>query len=517
MWNGERKRRMNRRDFIKACAFAELSLVMPGRSLLSAALKRKQPDILLIMPDQMRGDCLSACGHPAVQTPTLDALAKEGVLFRRGYTTVTSCIPARYGLLTGLCPQTSGVVGYRTTGFLRRTLPDLLNSAGYSTVLVGRHMHQNKPCGYQEEHLGSTHVSNDAYDKFLQEKAPETGGIKNLVKSMGLTYNYWQAAPWPLDLSLHPTEWIIDRSCKVIKNASGEKPLFLTTSFYAPHPPLFPPKNFFDRNKKKKLPPSARGDWVQWDSLTPQGDRPRHRVLLQGKVLKNAQAGYYGLIEHIDSRVAAVISAFKERSRQAGRPWVIFFVCDHGEMMGDHGYFRKCEPYEGSANIPFIVSAAPELGLRKGAVIKEPVCLEDVKPTCLTLAGVKSPAPLDGVNLLPALRGREESIRSVLHFEHSPCYSRAQAYQALTDGKFKYIWRSFDDTEQLFDLENDPHEEHDLSQEPDFKDVATHWRSELIKRLADRSEGFVKDGSLAAVPTYPPLNQEVIRAQTTKG
>src|SRR3954447_13058675 len=95
-----------------------------------------KPDILLIMPDQFRGDCLSTNGHPVVRTPNLDALAGQGTLFRRAYSTCPSCIPARHSLLTGLFPATSGVVGYAGKPITSPTLPQLLDEAGYSTALV---------------------------------------------------------------------------------------------------------------------------------------------------------------------------------------------------------------------------------------------------------------------------------------------------------------------------------------------------------------------------------------------
>src|SRR5438445_12253879 len=99
------------------------------------AAASKQPDILLIMPDQMRGDCLSARGHPVVRTPHLDKLAREGALFRRAYTTCPSCIPSRRSLLTGQFPATSGVVGYKASPISAPTSPKLLAEACYSTVL----------------------------------------------------------------------------------------------------------------------------------------------------------------------------------------------------------------------------------------------------------------------------------------------------------------------------------------------------------------------------------------------
>ncbi len=482
-------------------------------SLSTAAEKAPKPDILLIMPDQMRGDCLSIVGHPAVRTPQLDKLAKQGALFRRAYTGVASCIPARYSLLTSLHPQTSGVVGYATKPFSTPPFPELLSKAGYSTVLVGRNMHQvaaSKSCGYQKRILGSTYVANDEYDKFLKRSAPETGGIRKLVKNLGVTYNHWQAKPWPLADNLHPTEWVVAQSRKVVKEANADQPLFLTSSFYAPYPPLFPPKKYFDAYLKQKLPLPAHGDWVDWKALSPKGDRSGHRILLEGETLRAAQAGYFGLIEHLDNQISPLIRNFKARSEKAGRPWVIVFTSDHGEMLGDHGYFRKCEPYEGSANIPFIIAGSPDLGFKTGLRCHQPVCLEDIMPTLLALAGTKKPTQVDGVNLVPMLRGQKQVIREWLHFEHAPCYSQAQAFHALTDGRFKYIWRPTDGREHLFNLDKEPQEERDLSKDAASRATLEAWRTRLIQRLADRPEGFSEDGKLVSGCTYRPLNKGMI-------
>jgi len=462
------------------------------------------------MPDQMRGDCLSILGHPAVRTPQLDELARAGALFRRAYTPVASCIPARFALLSGLHPQTSGVVGFKAKPFSTPTLPELLTENGYRTVLVGRNMHQvpaSKSCGYQKRILGSTYVANDEYDRFLKQSAPQTGGIRKLVENLGVTYNHWQAKPWPLEDNLHPTEWVVNQSRKTIAESGVDRPLFLTSSFYAPHPPLFPPKKYFDAYLKQELPPPAQGDWVDWGALSPKGDRNGHRILLEGETLHAAQAGYFGLIEHIDNQITSLIRDFKARSSKAGRPWIIVVTTDHGEMLGDHGYFRKCEPYEGSANIPFIICGSPALGFKAGLRVTQPVCLEDIMPTLLALAGTKSPSRVDGVNLVPTLRGQQQVIRKWLHFEHAPCYSKEQAYHSLTDGHYKYIWRPTDGTEHLFDLDTDPQEEIDLSRKASNLDTLKIWRIRLVERLAGRPEGFVANGKLIAGRPYRALNE----------
>ena len=127
-------------------------------------------------------------------------------------------------------------------------------------------------------------------------------------------------------------------------------------------------------------------------------------------------------------------------------------------------------------------------------------------PTLLALAGTKSPARVDGVNLLPVLRGQKQAIREWLHFEHAPCYSQAQAYHALTDGTHKYIWRPLDGREHLFNLDKDPKEEQDLSKGESHRATLEVWRTRLIQRLANRPEGFSKNGRLIPGRPYPKMN-----------
>ena len=475
-----------------------------------AAAPAPQPDILLLLPDQWRGDCLAAVGHPVVKTPTLDRLARDGALFRRAYSTCPSCIPARLALLTGLHPSTSGLVGYAPILIKHPTFPALLADAGYATVLVGRNMHQNPPnpsIGYQRELLGSTYLSDDDYDRALRIAAPASGGIRAVLEGLGLTTNFWQAKAWSLPDELHPTAWVSARARSVIAETAPAQPLFLTASFYAPHPPLFPPKTYFEKYLAAPLPSPARGDWVKWDALSPNGDRAGHRIRLEGEKLRAAQAGYFGLIEHLDAQLAPLIAAFTARSRAAGRPWIIVFTTDHGELLGDHGYFRKCEPYEGSANIPFIIAASPDLTFKAGLRSFQPVCLEDIMPTLLELAGLPPPKPMDGISLVATLRGASTPLRATLHSEHANTYGPAQAFHALTDGRSKYLWRPADGTEQLFDLTHDPREEHDLAPAAAHAAALADWRSRLIRELTGRPEGFTDATRLIAGRPYPAVQK----------
>ncbi|HOD80099.1 MAG: Arylsulfatase [Planctomycetes bacterium ADurb.Bin126] len=510
--------RPTRRKFLQASAVAAGAMAGAARARSAEtdtkkpadapAAKAPRPDILFLMPDQMRGDCLSILNHPVVRTPTVDGLARRGGLFRRAYTTVASCIPARFGLLTGLFPQTSGVVGFRAKPITTPTMPQVLAAAGYATALVGREMHQiagPEKLGYQQAIRGSTYVGNDDYAAELRQAAPQVKDIRQWVASIGANYNLWPATPWPLDDALHPTAWVASKARKLLAEAAPDKPLFLTASFYAPHPPLFPPKKYFEAYLGRDLPAPARGDWVDYASIKPPpGADGGHRVLLEGDTLRRAQAGYFGLIEHLDDQIAPLISEFIARSEKAGRSWLIVFSTDHGEMLGDHGYFRKCEPFEGSANIPFLLAGSKELGFAPGMRCDRPVCLEDLLPTLAELAGANCPA-VDGVSLVPALRGQKQVIREQLHFEHAPCYSRDQAYHALTDGRHKYVWRPTDGRERLFDLQSDPREEHNLAADPAAAKLLETWRSRMVRRLAPRPEGFSDGKQLIPGRPYKPL------------
>jgi len=466
----------------------------------------RRPNILLVMPDQMRGDCLSLEGHPVLRTPNIDSIGREGVHFARAYTTCTSCIAARRSLLTGLHPATGGVVGYREgVPITTPTVTELLRDAGYATAIAGRNMHQSpheKPYGFDKRVLGSTYVKDDDYAKYLDERAPDLGGIRGI----GLSCNGREARPWPVAEELHPTNWAARQAARLLAEEESGRPMFLVASFYAPHPPLCPPARYMERFLKMDMPAAAVGDW---ETPPPKGsyetNGDAHRVVLEGEELRRAQAGYFGLIEQIDGLLGELLEEFKRKSEEAGRPWVIVFTSDHGELLGDHYLFRKCQPYEGSSRIPLLIQGSPDLGFAPGAKCAAPVCLEDIMPTLLELADAPAPGNLDGRSLVPVLRGEAESVREILHGEHAPCYDAEQGYHMLADGRMKYVWRPASGREELFDLESDPHELHDLAARPDMSETISAWRERMVEELRGRPEGFVDGARLVAGRAYGPV------------
>jgi arylsulfatase A-like enzyme len=460
-----------------------------------------KPNILLIMTDQQRGDCLGVEGHPCLMTPSMDALAAQGVRFRRAYSTCPVCIPARRSLMSGLYPASHGMVAYteNQTWDPPTTLPQALRDAGYHTGLVGRNMHLypvRKRYGFEEMVIAGGRFDSD-YKEYINRHCPDGGGYYGT----GVMHNDWTARAWHLPEYLHQTHWTVNEALRFVQRSDPERPWFLTVSFVAPHPPLIPPDFYFQRYLRAQMPDPVIGDWAQRPEFPGGAPQPNsNRVDLQGEALRSCRAGYYGLINHIDDQIRRLLAP-EARVVDLHNTWVIF-TSDHGEMLGDHYFFRKQMPYEGSARIPFIIrpptawSDAP-----RGAVSDLPVCLEDLMPTLLEAGGAAVPDHLDGRSLLPALRGQSQGWREALHIEYGG--GGEYPFHALTDGREKYIWFSQSGREQLFDLREDPGEMHDLGAPRDL----SGWRERLVQTIGRRAEGFVADGKLVAGRKHPGLAQ----------
>ena len=457
-----------------------------------------RPNILLIMTDQHRGDALGIEGHPAVQTPNMDAIAGAGARFSRCYSTCPVCIPARRSLLSGQFPATHGMVGYRenVAWDAPPTLPGVLRDAGYQTVLVGRDMHQcprRKRFGY--DHMITHGWDSDYYD-YLAEHAPAGSGG---WFGGGVMHNDWTARPWHLDEGLHATNWTVNQALEFLAKRDPSCPFFLTVSFVAPHPPLNPPAFYFDRYLRMEMPPPVIGDWATPPEHGGLGDDvSAMRVDLKGERLKCAQAGYFGLINHVDDQLRRILNPVNGILSQTGGNTIVIYTADHGEMLGDHYLWRKSLPYEGSARVPLLIRAPERFGIQGRIVPDQPVGLEDIMPTALEMAGVDIPDTVDGRSLLPLMRGEESEWREHLHIEHSPMH------HALTDGREKFIWWTQDGREQFFSLADDPKERRDLIAVPAYAERIDAWRRRLIDELKDRPEGFTDGERLIAGRPYGP-------------
>ena len=322
----------------------------------------KHPNIILLMADQMRGDCLGIAGHPDVKTPFLDALAAEGVRYENAYSACPTCVPARASLYTGMSQEHTGRVGYEdlVPWNYTHTLAGELSKAGYYTQCVGKmHVHPlRNNLGFNDVRLhdGYLHayrrpttpsyedqrVADDYYWWLKQQLGVDADPVDT-----GLDCNSWVVRPWIYEEKYHPTNWVASECRDFLRRRDRSKPFFLMASFVRPHPPLDAPEYYLNLYKDKSLAEPWRGDWndcVRWE-------RDGHSYHAQTapsdeSYIQQLRAGYYAAITHMDHQIGRLISALVEE--QIMDNTVILFVSDHGEMLGDHLMFQKAKPFQGS-------------------------------------------------------------------------------------------------------------------------------------------------------------------------
>lgn len=467
-----------------------------------------KPNIVLIMVDQMRGDCLGVNGNEFIETPNLDMMATEGYNFENAYTAVPSCIASRASILTGMSQKSHGRVGYED-GVLwnyENTIASEFSKAGYHTQCIGK-MHvypERNLCGFHnimlhdgylhfarnKEGKASTQIEQcDDYLKWFREKK---GHNVDLI-DIGLDCNSWVSRPWGYEENLHPTNWVVNESIDFLRRRDPSKSFFLKMSFVRPHSPLDPPKFYFDMYKDEDLPEPLMGDWANKDDEENRGkDINCVKGIINNKALKRAKAAYYGSITHIYHQIGRFLIALSEYGELNNT--IFLFVSDHGDMMGDHNWFRKGIPYEGSSRVPFFIyDPGNLLKGKKGKVFDEVLELRDIMPTLLDFAHISIPDSVEGLSLKDLIEERNSTWREYIHGEHS--FGEDSNHYIVTK-KDKFLWFSQRGEEQYFDLEKDPKELTNLIDSEEYKERIAYLRKILIRELEGREEGYTDGNKL---------------------
>jgi arylsulfatase len=534
---------MNRRNFIalggSALLKSGLAAPMPQSSQTqdkqSIAAPRRgtagRPNILMIMADQLRMDCVSAYGNKAIKTPHLDRIAKEGIRFQNAYTCTPTCTPARSALMTGLGPWKHGMLGM--TKMATNPYPiekaAAMAAAGYYTTSIGKNHYYpiSNPHGYHhlisDEHCSySFHTDGEGtpqstehrcdYESWFWSQMPDKD-----PHATGLGWNDQPSKPFVYPEEMHATHWTGTTAVRFLQQYERAEPFFLKVSFIRPHSPYDPPERFFKMYENVALPDAQVGEWAaRYEPRSSDRDDLWHGKLSKHDVRQSRQ-GYYGSVTFVDEQVGRILEALEAR-RMLDDTLIVFFS-DHGDMLGDHNLWRKSYAYESSAHIPLLLRPASSMGLgQPGRVIDNPVELRDLLPTFLDAAGVAIPDHLDGKSLLHLVRSNGAEWRSFIDLEHNVCYNATNHWNGLTDGKWKYIFHAHSGEEQLFHLKEDPHELRDLAADPGNAETLLLWRDRLAAHLEERGDRWVQDGRLKIrqqslmlspnFPGYKPIDQQ---------
>jgi choline-sulfatase len=467
----------------------------------------------MLMADQLRVDCVGAYGNRAIKTPNLDRLAKEGVRFQNAYTTTPSCCPARSGLLTGLGPWSHGMLGYTHMANRRYPveLPSAMAAAGYYTTSIGKnhfypvrdphgfhHLMVDESCSmWFHREKASAEASwehRTDYESWFWSQLPDKD-----PHATGLNWNDYRGRPFVYPEKLHATHWTGETAVRFLQQYDRPEPFFLKVSFLRPHSPYDSPKRCFDMYGDAAIPEAKVGSWAS--RFAPRSDASNDiwHGKLPPETIRRSRQSYYGNVSFVDEQVGRILDVLEQRGALDNT--LILFFSDHGDMLGDQNLWRKTYGYEQSAHIPMLMRppAVSNLG-PAGQTIANPVELRDVLPTFLDAAGEPIPESIEGRSLLQLLKSKGQGWREYIDLEHNICYSPTNHWNGLTDGRWKYIYHAMDGQEQLFHVENDPDELHDLAGLPEQSTELRRWRDRLVEHLKERGDDWVRNGKLIPRP-----------------
>lgn len=435
-------------------------------------------NLILIMSDEHNPKIMGCSGHPIISTPNLDALAARGTRFSSAYTTSPVCVPARAAFAIGKYIHQIGF--WDNADAYDGSIPawhHFIRDRGHQVVSIGK-LHFRAPTedhGFTEEQI-PMHVLEGKGDLMglVRENLPRRGGAKKMAALAGpgeSTYTLYDR-----EICARAQIWLRENGA-----LEHEKPWVLFVSFVAPHFPLTAPPEHFYRYFNQTLP---------MPKLYAREQRPRHPYLEDYRNsfcyddffeseqdVHRALSGYFGLVSFFDEHVGKIIKTVDEMG--LGSNTDIIYTSDHGDNLGSRGLWGKSTMYEEIAGVP-LICAGPSFVPSK--VIDTPASHVDVCPTVLQIVGENFQDMRDnhpGVSLIDLASGATPD-RTVLS-EYHGMGSTTAAFMIRVD-QYKYV-HYVKYKPQLFDLESDPDEIHDLSARPEMAEILAKCREKLYALL----------------------------------
>ncbi|MFW5915318.1 MAG: sulfatase-like hydrolase/transferase [Planctomycetota bacterium] len=452
--------------------------------------KSDRPNILFILTDDQRYDTIHALGNDEISTPNMDELVREGTTFTHatimGGTAPAVCMPSRGMIMTGRYLFHLDGRGHEIPPS-QKTLPETLGEAGYHCHHVGK-WHQDRASfnrgfhsaarifgfadGGYNAYGGHWNVPLHDYDP-TGEYSPEDAYILAADKETHLPVKAGVGG-------VHSNELFVDSAIDFLNSyqtgdaplAGRNEPFFMYLSFVAPHDPRQAPNEFEEQysSERVRLPdnfmpkhPFDNGELTIRDEALEAWPRRPHSI-------RRHIADYYSLISHTDDQIGRVIEHLKATGEYENT--IIVLAGDNGLAVGQHGLMGKQNLYEHSIRVPLIISGP---GIPHGVQTDSLCYLLDIFPTLCDCLRIQTPDSVDGTSLLPAIRNPDTSLRT------SHYYGYCQYQRAVRDSRYKLIEYAVDSTRntQLFDLDNDPWETHNLAEKGAYEGKIAKLRTQL--------------------------------------
>jgi choline-sulfatase len=467
-------------------------------------MTQKKPNILWICTDQQRYDAVGCYGNEHIHTPHIDKLASRGVLFENAYAQSPICTPSRSSFLTGRYPRTTRC---RQNGQSipadERLITKSFHDAGYVCGLSGK-LHLSA-CHPEAAKTRERRID-DGYDLFYWSHDTSAYWPSNEYLHWLAEQNVsYQTKPFAdskyievgMPAEYHQTTWCFNKAATFIK-ANQNHPWFFSVNVFDPHAPFNPPESYLtkyiDKLDTLPLPHYKEGELDD----KPHFQKLEHEQGLNSGSIKTkytgktmtstdhryVKAAYYAMIELIDDQIGSLLKELEETEQLDNT--IIIFMSDHGELLGDHGlYYKGPFFYDPSIRVPLIITWRNHIlaGRRSKALIE----LVDIAPTLLDAADLPINEGIQGKSLWSKLIGEEslERHKTDIYCEYYNAlpWNKPGAHATMIrTERYKLVAYHGLNEGELYDLEKDPDEYHNLWHNPDY----TSLKLDMMSRLCDR-------------------------------
>jgi len=460
----------------------------PAAIAASAALAQNnsgsRPNILLIISDQFRPDCIGAMGeNPMNLTPNLDRMAQRGVLFRSAYSNQPVCAPARASIFTGLYPRQHGV--------WKNALP-----LSESATTLASTLHDS---GYSTNYIGKWHLAPQTSPAQQGPVPPQNrGGFRNLwlgANTLEHTSHAYEGDLYDNDgkpvhySGIYRTDFMTGEAQKFLHSTAAKSPFLLCLSYLEVHhqndtDTFDPPKEYKNKYANPFVPHDLRPYPGSWPSQL---------------------SDYYGCVAKMDETVGTIRKTLADTGLD--RNTILMFTSDHSCHFKTRNAEYKRSPHEGSIHIPLIIEGP---GFNRGVQIPELVSQVDYMPTLLEAAGVPAAKPLSGHSVLPLLDRKTDGWRNEVYFEMTEFYTgrglRTPQYNYAVMAPKERGWKVVAGADRyieyaLYDNYADPYQAVNLAGRAGYEQIAQDLRKRLLARMQEAG-----DSPAAIEPSWFPYS-----------
>jgi len=444
---------LSRRDFVIGAGAAVASL--PFLNLPEALGADKRPNFVFILTDDQRWDFMSCTGHPFLRTPNMDRIAKEGVRFTNAFVTTSLCAPSRACFHTGMCIHSHGIKDNGTQWPDKiPTYSGLLQQAGYDTAFIGKW------------HMDMQDGPRPGFNRWVS------------FQGQGVYYNpTLNVDGEKVQTSGYMTDLLTKYAVEWLKKPRNE-PFSLCLWHKAVHGPFAPAVRHSKLYENCVLPPveslndtlEGKPSWIRAKNPT-AANKPEQARKSREETIRD----YCRTIVGIDESIGRVLRTLEEMGVLDST--VVIFAGDNGFFWGEHGQGDKRTMYEESIRIPMLMRY-PAL-VKPGTISDRMVLNIDVCPTILDLARVAVPEKVEGESWRPILKGNAKGWRTDFLYEYDlePPSVRKPTIRGIRNERWKYIeYPDYPGEYELYDLKNDPHEMHNLVNDPKYAEVLASVR-----------------------------------------